>query len=187
MSPSQSPAVHRWTRAEYETLVETGAFERSRVELVDGQIIDMAPTSNVHVRCVSRLHTALVLALPPSEFAVMGQSPFALDEFSEPEPDVVVLRSRADLWQDGHAQSSDVVLAIEVALSSWAYDSGPKLTAYARAALPEVWLIDLRQNIVHICREPIDGTYTDRHTARPGDTVPVSVTGVTIRVADFLQ
>lgn len=186
MSSVLEPAIHRWTRAEYDGLVEAGAFDHSRVELLDGQIIDMAPTSNVHVRCVARLTKLLVLALQHGEFVVTIQSPFALNDFSQPEPDVVVLRSRPDLWLDGHAGTDDVALAIEVSLSSWAYDSGPKLTAYARAGLREVWLVDLRENMVHVCREPVDGIYTNRHTARAGDVLDVAGTRVMVAVADFL-
>jgi Uma2 family endonuclease len=181
------PAVHRWTRAEYDALVIAGAFENARVELLDGQIVDMAPTSNRHWHTVTRLHNRLAKLLDDSLFVVGSQGPFALSATSEPEPDVVVMRNRPDLGRHDHAQPSDIVLLVEVSASSWRYDSVAKLASYARGGLPEVWLIDLNHDLVHVCRRPIDDTYTERFTVDPSGSLTVPVAAVSIEVADFLH
>ena len=179
------PAVHRWTRAEYDALVLAGAFENTRVELLEGQIVDMAPTSNRHWYTVTRLHNLLTLSLDRARFVVGSQGPFALNDYSEPEPDVVVMRSSPDLGRHDHATPSDLVLVVEVSYSSWRYDSGAKLSAYARGGLPEVWLVDLNRDLVHVCRRPIDESYTERFTVEVSGTLVVPEADVAIAVADF--
>jgi Uma2 family endonuclease len=186
MSGSVEPAVHRWTRAEYDELVSLGAFDDRRIELLDGELIDMAPTSNRHWRVVTDLHNLLNNALDPSRFKVGSQGPFALSDVSEPEPDVVVMRVRTDLLVHDHAQPADLALVVEVCLSSWRYDSGIKLTAYARGRLPEVWLVDLNHDLVHVCRQPIDDIYTERFTVAIGGTLTIPEADTTVNVADFL-
>jgi Uma2 family endonuclease len=186
MSRSVEPAVHRWTRAEYDEVVSLGAFDDRRIELLDGELIDMAPTSNRHWRVVTDLHNLLNRTLDASRFKVGSQGPFALSDASDPEPDVVVMRVHNDLLLHDHAQPSDLALVIEVSLSSWRYDSGVTLAAYARGAIQEVWLVDLNHNLIHVCRQPIDDTYTERFTVAVDGTMTIPETTVTISVADVL-
>jgi Uma2 family endonuclease len=187
MSVVPEPRVHRWTRAEYDERVAAGFFDDLRVELLDGELIDMAPTSNRHFRTVTAVHNVLVRTLDPTAFLVGSQGPLALSDASEPEPDVLVMRQRANLLVDDHAQPADIVLVVEVSLSSWGYDSGRKLAAYARGGLPEVWLVNLNTNTVHVCRRPVDDQYTERFTVDSNGTLTVPEADITIAVAAFLS
>ena len=187
MSAVQQPGVHRWTRAEYDARVAAGFFDNTPVELLDGELIDVPPASNRHFHTVTLLHNLVNRVIDPDEFLVASQGPFALDDSSEPEPDVFVMRRHAELLLRDHARPADIVLVVEVSLSSWAYDSGDKLRAYARGSIAEVWLVDLNRDIVHVCRKPIDGMYTERFTVDRDGSVELPETGIIIRVADFLR
>jgi Uma2 family endonuclease len=92
-----------------------------------------------------------------------------------------------DLGRGDHAQPADIVLLIEVSASSWRYDSGAKLAAYARGGLREVWLVDLNHDLVHVCRQPIDDTYTERFTVDSSGSLTVPETTVSLAVAHFLR
>jgi Uma2 family endonuclease len=187
MSTDLEPKVHRWTRAEYDQVVALGVFDHRRIELLDGELIDMAPISNRHYWTVNYLARELTLQLDQETMIVGIQGPFALSDDSEPEPDVVVYRHEAELWKHDHATPSEAVLIVEVALTSWAYDSGRKLQAYARGGLPEVWLVDLNRDVVHVCRQPIDDIYTERFVVDRNGSLTVPNSAVTIEVASFLR
>jgi Uma2 family endonuclease len=98
-----------------------------------------------------------------------------------------VYRHEAELWKHDHATPSEAVLIVEVALSSWVYDAGRKLQAYARGGLPEVWLVDLNRDVVHVCRQPIDDIYTERFVVARNGSLTVPTSTVTIEVASFLR
>jgi Uma2 family endonuclease len=186
MSVVPEPRVHRWTRAEYDERVAAGFFDDLRVELLEGELIDMAPVSNRHIGAVALLQEVLTLQLHREAFIVVGQSPFALSDISEPQPDVMVCRRRPDLWRDDHVSPADIVLVTEISLSSWSYDSGRKLAAYALGGLTEVWLVNLNTDTVHVCRKPVDDQYTERFTVGRDGALTVPGTDVTIAVAAFL-
>lgn len=187
MSAAHEPNVHRWTRVEYDAMVESGLFDQSNVELLDGAVIDLAPASNRHAWVNALLVRILTLRLDPERYLVCGQSPLALDDISEPEPDVMVLQARPGLYLDDHPSPADVVLVIEVSYSSWRYDAGEKLAVYARGQVPEVWLVDLNTDVVHICRLPVGGNYSDRSVVQLDGSVTVPGTGVAVEVAAFLR
>ena len=97
------------------------------------------------------------------------------------------MRNHPDLGRHDHAQPTDMVLVVEVSSSSWRYDSGAKLAAYAAGGLPEVWLVDLNRDLVHVCRAPVDDTYTERFTVDPSGQLTVPETDINVAVADFLS
>jgi Uma2 family endonuclease len=173
MSVVPEPRVHRWTRAEYDERVAAGFFDDLRV-------------SNRHIGAVALLQEVLTLQLHREAFIVVGQSPFALSDISEPQPDVMVCRRRPDLWRDDHVSPADIVLVTEISLSGWSYDSGRKLAAYALGGLTEVWLVNLNTDTVHVCRKPVDDQYTERFTVGRDGALTVPGTDVTIAVAAFL-
>jgi Uma2 family endonuclease len=137
------PHKHRLTRDEYYRMAETGILAPdARVELVEGEIIDMAPIGSPHAARVSRLAKIFTLAL--AERAIVNvQNPLVLNEYSEPEPDITVLRYREDFYAGGHPRPEDVLLVIEVADTSLQYDRDVKLPLYAAHGIPEYWLVDL--------------------------------------------
>jgi Uma2 family endonuclease len=136
-------------RTEYESLVETGAFADERIELLDGLLITMTPQDAAHAHTVERLARALTLALA-DRAVVRVQSPLALGEHSEPEPDIALV-SAAD-YSEQHPTTA--ILVIEVATSSLRLDRRIKAPLYARTNIPEFWLVDVRARTIEVYRDP---------------------------------
>jgi Uma2 family endonuclease len=116
--------------------------EDDRVELIDGQVVEMSPIGPAHAGCVTRL-TALFAPLAGGAATLSIQNPVILAEYQEPQPDVALLRYRADGYGTAHPQTADVLLVIEVAETSAHSDRRIKMPLYARAGVPEAWLVDL--------------------------------------------
>ena len=156
------PQNRAFTVGEYYRMAEAAILtEEDRVELIAGQIVAMSPIGSRHAACVDRLN-GLLHRQPGSAFIVRVQSPIALDAYSEPELDLVLLRPRTDFYADAHPAASDVLLAIEVADTSADYDREVKVPLYAQAGLPEVWLIDLQKGRIEVYARPQDGAYQQR-------------------------
>ncbi|AFZ50774.1 Uma2 family endonuclease [Dactylococcopsis salina] len=140
---------------EYHQMAEAGILtDRDRVELITGEIIPMSPIGFRHVATVKRLNDVLGNRL--KDQVILGiQDPIALDEQSEPQPDVVLLHPRSDYYATRHPQPHEIYLLIEVAESSINYDRSVKIPLYARAGIREVWLIDLNENCLEVYRNPL--------------------------------
>ncbi len=150
--PERDLPVRRWTRVEYEELVEKGVFEPGeRVELIDGLLLVSEPQSSSHYTAVRLVEVALTRALGPV-WEVRAQGPIALDDASEPEPDVAVVRGGPRDYADAHP--ADPVLVVEVALSSLDFDRERKASLYARAGRPEYWIVNLVDRVLEVRREP---------------------------------
>ncbi len=166
------PARHRLNVDEYHRMGEAGILhEDDRVELIDGELIDMAPIGQDHAATVNRLTRALVMAF--GEQAIVSvQNPVRLNRFNEPRPDFAVFRPRADFYATGERPGpADTLLVIEVADSSLRYDRGVKLPLYARSGIPEVWIVDLRRRMVDVHRAPGEDGYATVETHGPDDTM----------------
>lgn len=150
-------------RAEYDRLVEVGAFEDERVELLDGTLFTMSPQDAAHAHTVQRLAELLLLSLR-GRAVVRTQSPLALLDDAEPEPDIAVVPV-AD-YSSHHP--SDAHLVIEVAASSHTRDRTIKGPIYARAGIAEYWLVDLKTRTVDVHRDPRGGAWTT--VTRHGET-----------------
>jgi Uma2 family endonuclease len=148
----QAPlTVRRWKRVEYDRLVELGAFDGDAIELVGGQLIVAEPQSSYHAGGIRAVDYALRAVLPAG-WVVSVQSPVSLDDESEPEPDVVVVPGRlADYW---HVHPTRPALAVEVAESSLAFDRRDKGSLYARAGIPDYWIVNLGERVLEVYREP---------------------------------
>ena len=114
------------------------------------------------------------------------QDPLRLDDFNEPEPDLMLLRPRADDYRANHPGAADVLLLVEISDSSLTYDRGAKLALYAKFGVPEVWIIDIAGSAVEIYRQPNDGAYEFRERKVGGMLAPALVPGVAIDVAALL-
>ncbi len=161
---------------DYYRMAEAGILsEDDRVELIDGELIAMAPIGQGHAGIVNGLNRVLVMAF--GEQAVVSvQNPLRIDRLNEPQPDFVVLRPRDDLYQHGaRPEPADVVLVVEVADSSLRYDRTVKLPLYARAGIGEVWIVDLRRRVVDVHRTPAGDGYATVETHGPDDTVTLSL------------
>jgi Uma2 family endonuclease len=137
------PRRHRLSVSDYYRMAEVGILAPdARVELIDGEIIDMAPIGSLHNATVDQLAEILKNAAGDAVI-VRTQGSISLGAFSEPEPDIALLRRRADFYRAAQPGAADVLLIAEVAGSSLAYDRDVKVPLYARHGIPEVWLIDI--------------------------------------------
>ena len=167
---------HKLTVGDYYRMAEAGILgEEDRVELINGEIIDMAPIGVGHASVVSRINKTLVLACG-DRAVVSVQNPVRLDEFNEPQPDFAVLQPRTDFYGTQHPGPADVLLLVEVSDTSLRYDSAVKLPLYARAGIAEVWIVDLRRRAVHSYRLPSGDRFTGDSVHRPGDTLHLAAT-----------
>jgi Uma2 family endonuclease len=167
-SPRQL-ARHRLTVADFHRLGAAGVLApQDRVELIQGELVDMAPIGTRHASTVMRLNQRLVAAVGPMA-CVSVQSPLHVDDLSEPQPDLMLLRPRADFYRDAHPRPADVLLLIEVSDTTARYDREIKLPLYAAAAVPEVWIVDLEAGLLRCHRSPSGGEYTQMQAlAEPG-------------------
>ena len=143
-------------RVEYERLAELGFFENEKVELLDGVIVKMSPIGPAHGRDHALLNELLVKALPP-HLITLAPTSFPLSDVSEPEPDLAVIE-RKYLGTD---QLLHALLIIEIADSSLRKDLGLKAKLYARAAIPDYWVIDVKGRTIIVHRDPKGGRYTN--------------------------
>jgi Uma2 family endonuclease len=136
----------RFTVAEYHRLTELGFFgEDERIELIKGEIVEMSPKNTAHSVCETLLLTVLIKLLCDRAI-VRGQQPIIIPDFSEPEPDIVIVRNVEDNYLSSHPHPSDVLLLIEVADSSLKYDQEVKLAIYAEANIADYWIFNLVDN-----------------------------------------
>jgi Uma2 family endonuclease len=156
-----------FTVEEYHQMTQAGIFtEDERVELIDGEVVEMTPIGSRHAACVRRLLNQL-FSLQVSGCALLSiQDPIRVGEHSEPQPDVALLRSRQDFYASAHPTPQDILLLVEVADSSLEYDQEIKVPLYARAGIPEVWLVNLPEDRVLVYRRPAAQGYQEMHQVR---------------------
>lgn len=166
---------HRFTAVEYEQMVRAGILtDDDRVELIEGEIIEMSPIGEKHAACVNRLNEMLILKLS-GRAIVAVQNPVRIGDESVPQPDVAVVKRRDDFYARNHPRPTDVLLVIEVADTSQEKDRDVKLPLYARAGIAEAWLIDLQKGTVEVCRKPARDGYSEVRTATRADQIAPSV------------
>lgn len=180
-------ARHRFTVDEFHRMSETGVLgEDDRVELLDGEIVDMTPIGSRHAGCVKSLNALLTSSLGRRAIVAV-QDPVVLGPRSEPQPDLLVLRFRPDFYRTSHPRPEDVLLAIEVAETSLEFERTVKLPLYARAGLPEVWLVDLAGQTIAVHRDPAGSAYRRAHHASRGERVaPEAFPDLSLAVDDIL-
>ena len=178
---------HRLTRRDYYRLAEAGILgEDDRVELLEGQLVDMSAIGPHHALAVDALTELLVLAAA-GRAVVRVQNPIVLDDNSEPQPDFTLVRRPWDGYPHEHPRPSDVYLLIEVADSNLEFDLGAKLELYARAGIREFWVVDLTTNRVLVHRNSSDGRYDSIISVDMSGTLQVeALPDVTIPVASIV-
>lgn len=165
--------LRRFTVADYAKMGESGIFgENDRVELIDGEVRCMSPIGTRHIAIVNRL-TRLLVRIEGDATIVSIQNPVQLNDYTEPQPDVTVLRWRSDDYEDSTVQAKDVLVLIEVADSSLQYDRNEKLPRYAAAGIPEVWIVDADENrkVIEQYSVPLAGQYSIKKILKVGDSI----------------
>ena len=183
--------TRRWRRAEYDRLVELGIFAGERLELLDGLLAVREPQGSSHAATVGQIGEALRSAFGAGWHARL-QAPLALDDDSEPEPDVAVVAGEHRDYVGGHPTTA--ALVVEVADSSLGLDRRLKVGLYARAGLPEYWIVNLVEGVLEVHREPrsvpetpYGWVYRSVEILRPPASVtPLGAPGSLIPVADLL-
>lgn len=186
------PAYRQWTRKEYDRLVEMGILhEDEPIELIGGQMIVAEPKGSPHATAIGLTAEALRVAFGRG-WVVRVQDPVALDDDSEPEPDVVVVPGG---WRDYRAEHpSRPALIVEVAESSLRFDRRHKGSVYARAGVADYWIVNLQRNVLEVYREPVTAAtalygwkYASVRTLKAHATIsPLAAPDATVTVADLL-
>ena len=168
------PARRRFSVDEYYRMAAAGILhEDDRVELLDGEIIDMAAIGSRHAMCVDFLAEWFIVRLA-GRALVRVQNPVRLGPHSEPEPDLTLVRRRTDRYATAHPGPGDVLLLIEVSDTSLAYDRDVKVPRYAAAGIAEVWIVDLEAERVLVYRRPRADSYEHVATVRRSGTLSLA-------------
>jgi Uma2 family endonuclease len=183
-----TPAKHQFSVKDYYRMAETGVLApESRVELIEGEIIDMSPIGPFHGSVVARL-ARIFNKSSNDRWVVWPQNALRLDEHSEPQPDVVLLKYSPDDYANQQPGPDDVILLVEVSDTTLAYDRDRKLSLYGRAEIPEVWIVNLADLSLEIYREPHFTGYSSKTILKAGDQAkPRAFPDVTIDVAALLK
>ena len=165
--------IFRLNVSQYHQMSEAGIFsENDKVELINGEIIEMLPIGRRHTACVNRLNSVFSQLLG-KKVIVAVQNPILLNNLSEPEPDIALLQPRADFYESGHPQPQDIFLLIEVADSSLEYDRDVKIPLYASSGITEVWLVDIYEQVIIVYRYPSENGYSDIQKLSRGEKMSI--------------
>ncbi len=179
-----APSRHRFDVDAYYRMAETGILPRdARVELIDGEVLDRVPIGSEHTGTTNRL-TRFFAGMAASGRAVLGvRSPLRIDARNEPQPDLMLLAPRADDYAHAHPTPADVLLPVEVAATSLAFDRDVKGPLYALAGVRELWLVDLDAGAIHLHRRPSGAGWRERARHTTGPLAPAALPDAAIDVA----
>ncbi len=175
--------MRKFTADEYGRMVEAGIFgDDERLELIEGEIVEMAPIGDPHGLCVSQVNKRLVMGVGDRAL-VWVHGPVRLGTSSVPEPDLAVVRPRS--YKGGGPVAEDVLLIVEIADTSLRYDQTTKLRLYARAGIPEYWIVSVEGEWIDVYRSPEGDGYRERRRAASGEIVaPTAFPDVDVAVTD---
>lgn len=172
---------------EYCRLVDAGILnEKDRVELIEGEIIQMSPIGKRHAACVDRAGELFTFAFKRRAI-VSIQNPLRLNEYNEPQPDIAVLKRREDYYADRPRTPEDTFFVVEVSDTTLPYDMQVKIPIYARAGVAEVWVENLQENRLLICREPDGSSYNKQFVLDRGASIaPLAFPDIPFTVEELL-
>jgi Uma2 family endonuclease len=180
MSAAFTPEKLRIDVDRYQKMVATGVLTKcDRVELIEGEIVDMAPIGARHSAVTARMNGLLVTTVGDAAIVSPG-GPINLGQFSEPQPDLTLLKPRADFYGAKIPDAADVLLVIEVSDATLAYDQGAKLELYARYSIPEYWVVDVAAKKVIMYNEPVQHSYRKRVEIATGAISPLALPNVKV-------
>ena len=175
-APKAQIGPWRFHLADYHKMAEVGIIKSSdRVELLNGVVYPMSPIGPGHASVVDRLNRLFNRAFMDDSWLVRIQNPVRLDDHSEPEPDLVVAKFRADYYATNHPGAADILLLVEVSDASLEKDLKIKHPLYAAAGLAELWVVDLAGQCLDRYRQPVGGAYQDVHILKLGDLIRLEI------------
>lgn len=188
MNETLTPTRHRFSVEDYHKLGAAGVLNAdSRVELIDGELIDMAPVDSLHASVVNAL--SMLFARQAADRAIVStQNPVSLPPTSEPQPDIALLQPRSDGYRNALPTADDVLLLVEVADTTLAYDRTEKLSLYAKRRIREVWIVNLPDRALEMYRDPRDGKYrTKLEQLSSGCASPEALPAVFVELSELLE
>jgi Uma2 family endonuclease len=174
------------TVSEYHKMAEVGILdEDDRVELINGEIIEMSPIGKLHVNRVNRI-TSIFKKLPDEKAILSIQNPISIAPYSEPEPDISLLEFKADFYEEELPKAENVLLVIEVADTSLGYDREIKKPLFANAGIPELWIVNIEDEQVEVYKNPLNGDYVSRQIFKRGQTIHLDNLNFSVEVERIL-
>src|SRR5437016_9243314 len=163
-----------FTVEEYQRMGEAGIFHpEARLELIEGEIIEMSPPGNPHIGCVNRA-TALFSARLAGKVIVSVQNAVRLSRYTELQPDIVLARPRADYYGGKRITPEDTLLVIEISDTTLRYDRNRKMPLYAKSGVSELWIENLQEDLVLVYRKPGPETYSTSLTFHRGELISLA-------------
>jgi Uma2 family endonuclease len=180
---------YRLTTEQYYQMSEAGIFgdDDKRVELIDGEIYYMEPTGPMHSRGGMRLFRLFDKVIG-TRFFLSHEEPVSIVDGTEPQPDLLIAKGPESAYDERHPVAEDLIVVVEVSMTSLASDRKWKSAIYAGADIPEYWIVNLVDKQVEVYRKPLDKAYSERAIYKPGEQVPLTFAGdASIAVSDFLR
>ncbi|AEE53118.1 Uma2 family endonuclease [Haliscomenobacter hydrossis] len=176
---------HLFTIADYHKMGAAGILPERGIELINGEIIKMSPIGSKHAAKVDKLGRLLNEQLSKA-LIVRSQNPFIANDLSEPEPDIALLKYRDDFYENELPHGTDIHLIIEVADTTFAYDTKVKLPLYASSGIPEYWVIDLNKKQVHVYWDALENSYQLSKVYRSGELIKAQGIELELEVAQVI-
>lgn len=176
----------RWTVEDYHRMLESGLLANRQVELIDGQIVDMAPELPIH-RVTYRRGVKYLESILGMQAVIFSTAPITLPENGEPQPDICIAIPPESRYDQRHPQPDDIYWLIEVSNSTLFYDLGEKAQLYARNGIQEYWVIDVQNEQLWVHREPRDGKYQSVVQFSTGEVFPLTFSKVGVEVNRLLS
>ena len=179
-------ATAKWTVTDYHRMIDAGILDDRRVELLDGEIVEMAPEGVPHAFYSDRFATRL-RALLGDRAQVREGKPITLSNQSEPEPDIAVVQPLAEVYLDHHPYPENCWLLIEYSYSSLAKDLEDKSQVYAAAGIQDYWVVNLRDRELVVFRSPQGKTYQQKTTLATGTIAPLAFPEIEVQVSQLMN
>lgn len=186
---SNGAKVHKWTRTEYYKMAEIGFFEGKRVELIEGEIIEMSPMKTFHATAVG-LAIAILAEVFSKDFSIRSQLPMSFGIRSEPEPDIAVVKGSVRDFTVSHPKTAELI--IEISDTTLRYDRTAKTKLYAQNKIQDYWILNLKSRCLEVYRQPkkdskLGFIYTESRIFTETDEVsPMAMPGAKIKITDLL-
>jgi Uma2 family endonuclease len=175
------------TVSEYHKMAEVGILdEDDRVELINGEIIEMSPIGSIHTSLVKRIMWLFHNLLDMDKYLVSVHDPISLGKYSEPEPDLAILYFREDFYEEKHPEPKDIALVIEVVDTSLGYDREVKKPLFANAGIPELWIVNIEDDQLEVYKNPQNGDYASRQYLKRGDLLVLESLDFEVNVEKIL-
>ncbi|OUL32583.1 hypothetical protein BV372_19110 [Nostoc sp. T09] len=176
----------KWTVEEYHRMIETGLLAGRQVELIDGNIIDMAPELPIH-RATYRRGVKYLESMLGDQGVIFSSAPILLSSNGEPQPDICIAVPPESSYDERHPEPVDIYWLIEVSNSTLSYDLEEKASLYARNGIKEYWVIDIPNSLLWVHRQPVQGQYQSVWQLQSGLIASLAFPDIDLEVDKFLR